>query len=161
MKRSRAAILAMACVSTTLVGCVKPPPPQPPVNPVTAALIANMQAHANGQPLLQTAFKTAIAGTTTRIVFAENLNPDCSVRDVPTLRILTPPTYGVTTIKEIEDFGSYAAFTPLAVCNKNKARGASLDYIANAGYAGPDTLVYEALFSNGADVTVTVKLTVK
>jgi hypothetical protein len=46
-------------------------------------------------------------------------------------------------------------------CNKNKARGASLDYIADGDYTGPDTLTYEMIYSNGTDQTNTVKLTVK
>jgi hypothetical protein len=162
MKMSGAAILTMACVSAALGGCAKPPPPQPPVNPFTAALIANLQAHANGQPFtIPPMMKTALAGATTRIIFAQDLNPDCSVRDIPTIRVLTPPAHGTDTIKMIEDFGAFAGFPTNVGCNKSKARGASLDYIANADYTGPDTLTYEVIYSNGTDQTTTVKLTVK
>jgi hypothetical protein len=159
MKLSGAAVVAMACVSTALVGCVKPEPP--PINPY-AAILANLQARANGKPFVPPPLiKTALAGATTRILFVQNLNPDCSVRDIPTIRILTPPSHGTEAIKTVEDFGTYIGIPVTLGCNKSKARGASLDYIASADYTGPDTLVYEVIYSNGTDQTTTVNLTVK
>jgi len=163
MKLLWGAVLAMACVSTALTGCVKPPPqPQTPVNPFAAALLASLAAHANGQPFVPPPVtKTALAGATTRIAFVQNLNPDCSVRDVPTVRVLTQPTHGKTVNKQIDDFGIFPGLMVNVACNKNKARGASLDYIADGDYTGPDTLTYEVIYSNGTDQTNTVKLTVK
>jgi hypothetical protein len=162
MKLSAAIVLGMACSATALVGCMKPPPPQPPVNPFTAAFLAAMQARANGQPFVPPPImKTALAGATTRILFVQNLNPDCSVRDIPTIRILTAPAHGVEAVKTVDDFGSYLGVPITIGCNKSKIRGAALDYVANADYTGPDTLTYEVIYSNGNDQTTTVKLTVK
>ena len=161
MKSSAVGVFAMACASVALVGCVKPQP-QPPVNPFVAALAASLQAHANGKPFVPPPIKkTALAGATTRLLFVQNLNPDCSVRDVPTIRILTQPSHGAQTVKTIDDFGTYVGYPTNPGCNKNKARGAALDYVPDAGYTGPDTLTYEVIYSNGTDQTTTVDLTVK
>jgi len=161
MKLSAVAALTMLSVPAVLAGCA--PQPQPPrmLNPL-ADLIANPHAAvANAQPYPPPVTKTALAGATTRILFVQNLNPDCSVRDIPTVRVLTPPAHGTEAVKTIEDFGTTVAFPMVFGCSKNKARGAALDYVANADYTGPDTMTYEVIYSNGVDQTTTVKLTVK
>lgn len=162
MKFFGAVFLATVVTGGTLTGCIKPPPPQPAINPFTAAFLANLQARANGQPFVPPPVsKTAIAGAPTRIAFLQNLNPDCSVRDIPTLRVLTQPAHGKAVNKQMEDFGSFGGPLSNFACNKTKARGVALDYSADAAYTGPDTLVYEVIYSNGTDQTTTVNLTVK
>jgi hypothetical protein len=152
-------VISTTCAVAVAAGCVNQA--QPPANPYVAEFIANARANANGQFPHRTQFKTAIAGTMTRIAFYQELNPDCSVRDIPTIRMPTQPAHGVVTIKETEDFGTYSAFEPLSVCNKNKARGVSVDYLTAPGYSGADSLTYEAILSTGLEQTTTVNLTVK
>lgn len=126
------------------------------------AVVASAPGHADAPPtVLSPIEKTVQAGTATRLAFARDLNPDCSFRAIPTIRVLTQPAHGTAVIKTVEDLGGFYAGVPVDLrCMQTKAIGASLEYVANAGYTGPDTLRYEVL-SNGMDAVTPVNLTVK
>jgi hypothetical protein len=129
-----------------LVGCApKPAPIVPSVSP--------------NAPI--TTPKTALSGVTTRVNFVSLLNPDCTVRAIATIRVVTQPQHGLVNISEIEDFSSYPPINPRSACNKNKSRGNKIEYTAAPGYVGPDYLSYEAISDDGQDKVFNVPLTIK
>jgi len=105
--------------------------------------------------------KTALAGQTIRIDFTTVLNPDCSVRSIPMIRIVDPPANGTTQIKDAEDFTSYTQANPRSGCNKAKSKGLELTYKPNPGYLGSDYLSYETINTDGYDQTFKIAITVK
>ncbi len=130
----------------TLGGCIPRPAP--------VVALPNL----NGP---MTIAKTVIAGDTIRLAFNVAMNPDCSVRSMPTLRVLTEPMHGTTAISQTEDFPSFPATNIRSACNKAKARGVKLEYTPAPGYLGPDYVSYEMIFEDGVDRTINIPLTVK
>ena len=139
----------VAAASLTLFGCVVPQraatPPIPTLSPSGPFTVP----------------RTALAGQTTRIDFATSINPDCTVRGIPTVRILTQPVHGTIATSEMDDFSSYPLANPRSACNKSKSRGIRVDYTPVPGYTGPDYLSYELISAEGADKTFNIPLTVK
>jgi hypothetical protein len=138
--------IATVFVGFALAGCM--PHPAPVVAPPNVS-----------GPL--TIARTVIAGSTIRLAFNVSMNPDCTVRSIPILRVLTEPMHGTTAISETEDFPSYPPANIRSVCNKAKARGVKLEYTPAPGYLGSDYLSYEMIFEDGVDRTVNIPLTVK
>src|ERR1700758_2423941 len=87
------AMLSFAVLSVT--GCVIQQQ-QPPV--------ASQIPASNAERLVE---KTAIAGQTIKIDFAYQLNPDCTVRGIPTVIINGQPAHGTARVTETDDFTSY------------------------------------------------------
>jgi len=112
--------------SMVLSGCVHPAAPPP----VVRIMPSNQFAYN----------RTALAGTTTTMDFAFDLNPDCSVRSTPTIRVLNPPTNGTVQVVEKEDFPSFQASNVRFACNKNRAKGMAVTYTPNPGFFGSDYL---------------------
>lgn len=139
------ALALLAVVAVTLSGCTRPTTPTPLPQPRPPAIVN----------------KTALAGQTIRIDFIASINPDCSVRAVPTVRIVDPPANGTTQIKEVEDFTTYPTANPRSACNKAKSPGVELTYTPNPGYLGSDYLTYETITADGYDRTLKIALTVK
>jgi len=105
--------------------------------------------------------RTALAGTTTTMDFAFDLNPDCTVRAMPTIRVLNPPANGTVQVFEKEDFPSFQANNIRFVCNKNRAKGMAVTYTPNPGFAGSDYLEFEIFGSDGADRVIKLTIAVK
>jgi hypothetical protein len=105
--------------------------------------------------------KTALSGQTTRIDFSSELNPDCSVRNIPTVRIIDAPVHGTTQVTQLDDFTAFLPQNVHFACNKKKSRGTALDYISNPGYVGGDYLSFESVNPDGVDRTYKVAITVK
>lgn len=105
--------------------------------------------------------RTALAGQTTTMDFVFNLNPDCSVKEIPTIRVTSPPVHGTIQVFEKEDFSSFPQSNIRFECNKKKSKGTAVSYTPNPGYAGGDYLEFEIFSSDGADRTMKVSITVK
>jgi len=131
----------------SLAGCVRPVPAQGPVRVVAPAQVIYN--------------KTALVGQTTAIDFAYDVNPDCSVKEIPTIRVINPPVHGTVQIFEKEDFTAFAQSNSRFDCNKKKSKGAAISYTPNPGYVGGDYLEFETFFSNGTDRTAKIAITVK
>jgi len=138
----KTALALAAGITVTLSGCVHPTPPRPVLQPIIYK-------------------KTALAGQTIRVDFAASINPDCTVREIPTVRIVDPPVNGTTQLKEMEDFTSFPAGNPRSVCNKARSRGLEITYTPNPGYLGNDFVSYETIGNDGYDRTIKVAITVK
>lgn len=133
-----------------LFGCVRQP--QPPAIPPIPILSPS-------GPFTVT--KTALAGQTLRIDFTASVNPDCTVRGIPTVRILAQPAHGTAVISETEDYTAYPPINPRYACNKTKSRGAKLEYTPAPGYAGADYLSFEVISAEGTDKTFNTQIAVK
>jgi hypothetical protein len=105
--------------------------------------------------------KTALAGQVTRIDFSSNLNPDCSVRNIPIVRIIDQPVHGTAQVTQTEDFTAFLPQNIHFACNQKKSRGTALDYIANPGYVGSDYLSFESINADGVDHIFKIALAVK
>jgi len=139
------AVLTLAAMP--LAGCIVQQPP-----------VAPQPIPANATRLVE---KTAIGGQTIRVDFAYQMNPDCTVRGIPSIVINQQPMHGTTKISDIDDFPSYPAQNSRSVCNKTRASGVALEYTPTNGYAGSDFLSYDAIFNDGVDRHVNVAMTVK
>jgi hypothetical protein len=142
----RGGVLAMTCVAISLTGCI-----QQRIQPIIQRPIVS------SGPM--TINKTAVAGATTRIIFASSTNPDCTLRDIPTVRVLAQPLHGSAISLQAQDFGNFTG--TMVACVKVKVSGIAVDYVPAPGYAGPDFMTVETIFSNGVDRTYNVNLTVK
>lgn len=140
----RTALALAAGITVTLSGCVQQPP-----RPVPQPM----------QPLVYK--KTALAGQSIRLDFAASINPDCTVREVPTVRIVDPPVNGTTQMKEMDDFTAFPAANPRSACNKARSRGLEITYTPNPGFLGTDSVSYETIGNDGYDRTIKVAITVK
>ncbi len=105
--------------------------------------------------------KTALSGQITRIDFSSNLNPDCSVRNIPTVRVIDQPVHGTAQVTQTDDFTAFPPQNIHSACNIKKSRGAALDYIASPGYVGGDYLSFESINADGVDHIFKIALTVK
>jgi hypothetical protein len=139
----------LAIAGLALFGCVvQPRPVTPPAPPVSLS-----------GPF--TAPKTAISGQTIKVDFSASINPDCTVRAVPVVRILVPPSHGTASSAEGEDFTSFPLANVRSACNKARSRGALTTYTPAPGYFGPDYMSMEVLTQDGGDRTYNMPITVK
>ena len=138
-------LLASACMSQQVAVVQPAPAPARVVVPAVPQII----------------HKTAIAGQATKLDFSNSLNPDCSVRSIPTIRIVEQPMHGTVQVLEREDYPLFAPNNIHFVCDKNKVKGAAADYIPAPGYLGPDQLTMEILNDEGSDHTYRIAITVK
>lgn len=140
-----AGLLLSGCVTQQQIAvapAANRPPPVAPSGPVTVK-------------------RTALAGQTTRIDFANSLNPDCSVRDIPTMRLTDRPLHGIAEIRETEDYPAFLPQNIHAVCNKQKVRGTAITYTPDKAYTGPDYFSFEIVYSDGTDRVIRIMATVK
>ena len=113
-------------------------PPPPPVHP-------------GGVP--QTLAKTVTTGVTATINFVISLKPDCSVNDIPVVRIDKQPEQGIVKLVRREDYARLSQNSFPAACANKKVPGIAVDYTSNKDYAGTDFIGFET-------VTKSVNLTV-
>ena len=105
--------------------------------------------------------KTVLANTKTTIGKMYALNPDCSPQETPTIHMIQPPAHGTFTTTAIEDYPNYAATSPRAVCNKQKAVGVALVYTPEKDFKGIDAFTYDEFGSAGKVATYTITVTVE
>ena len=116
-----------------------------------------------GTPTAPSVFnKTTFAGKTIEIIHVYSLNPDCSQRGVPNLKILQQPSHGQAVLVQREDFPTYPPNHPNFACNKTKVPVVAIDYTPSQGFTGSDLMSIEAVFPSGKDSNeVKVQINVK
>jgi hypothetical protein len=146
MKTGLASSAAAAFMALTLSACAHHPAPAvTPIGPNTPITVS----------------KTVIAGATVQVSFETSINPDCSVRTLPSVRVLTEPMHGTAVASPGEDFPNFPPTNVRWTCNKNKAQGMKLVYTPAPGYVGPDYISYEVIWADGQDRTFNIPVTVK
>lgn len=93
---------------------------------------------------------TLAAGTTARLGFVAETNPDCSQSGtIPTVRVLQQPAHGVLEVQEVRDYPSYTRNNARFACNKVRVAGVRLVYRPQRDFVGRDTFSYEIFVSTG------------
>lgn len=149
-------IIILSCFSLML-GCNAVPP-----SSTTAGGTGTPGKQTTQTTGTQTISRTALPGQKNQMTFAYSVNPDCSVRELPVIRVLKPPAGGSVTTETVLDFPSFSSDNVRYECNRRQVSGAAIIYTPNAGYLGPDTMAIEAFYPKSAFSRVTeINITVK
>ena len=105
--------------------------------------------------------RVVAAGGTLRVNFYLAINPDCSLVDYPTVRLVTAPANGTVSVKKGKAFPFFPAANPRSACNRTRVPAILLDYRPSRGFVGSDTFEVNAIFPVGAESTDTFNVTVK
>lgn len=89
-----------------------------------------------------------------------NVNPDCSLRELPRLVVEQRPTHGTVTMAVRDAHPSFPANSPFAGCNLVAVSGNALSYTPEAGYSGADSIVLEKTNGNGVHEAFRFDLTI-
>jgi len=116
------------------------------------------QQHTSGPQLLN---KTAASGETIAVLHSIIVNPDCTSREIATVRVTQPPAHGTTQVIQSEDYPTFAADNSRATCNKIKLPGMFVYYTPSPGFTGSDAMTVETITHSGVDVEYKVFITVK
>ena len=109
--------------------------------------------------IAQTAnYKSAetVAGAASQIDYFATGKKDCSSAPPPSVRVIKSPSHGLLTIRR----GTMTT-NKIPNCPNLQAPANVIFYTGNAGYSGPDEIVYEVADAKGQvaiyNITVTVK----
>jgi hypothetical protein len=105
--------------------------------------------------------KSAISGVSLPLAFEYAINPDCSSRGLPTLRVLVPPNHGTVNLEAGSDFTSFSRENQRYDCNKNAVAGLHIVYTSSAGYVGDDRTEVEVISPDGFDRITSFQISVK
>ena len=133
-------------VNPTREAAVTPVDPGAP--PAVAAPAAPKTAPAAPAAIVEVS-RVAIADQTLRLAFLYDLNPDCSLIGILTVRIVEQPQSGKVTVEKGTGFPVYPANNTRSSCNSNRSDGAVVSYTANPGYTGADVLTMEIIYPDG------------
>jgi hypothetical protein len=84
-----------------------------------------------------------------RLDFLYSINPDCTSIGYATVRIVEQPKHGAITIENSTGFTNFPAANLRAECNKRRSDGVAIIYKPEAGYTGPDSADFDAIFATG------------
>jgi hypothetical protein len=84
-----------------------------------------------------------------RLDFLYSINPDCTSIGYATVRIVEQPKHGTITIENSTGFTNFPAANLRAECNKRRSDGVVIIYKPEAGYTGPDSTDFDAIFATG------------
>jgi hypothetical protein len=113
---------------------VEPTPPRP--------------ASPNPPPITEVT-RVAIADQTLQVVFLYDINPDCSVIGLPSVRIVEQPKSGKVAVEKGTGFPAFPANNSRFKCNSNRAEGMIISYTPNPGYTGADSIVTDIIYPDG------------
>lgn len=105
--------------------------------------------------------KTVLANTKTVLSHMFDLNPDCSVRETPTVHITQQPTHGTLVVVAVNDYPAFIATNVRAACNKQKVAGQQAEYTPEKDFKGTDLVAYEVFTSSGQVGSYKFTLTVE
>jgi hypothetical protein len=105
--------------------------------------------------------RIAVRDQKLRVATLYDLNPDCSVIGIPTVRILEPSKNGAVTFEKGTGFPTYPANNSRAKCNDNSVDSEIIFYMPQAGYMGADSVTVEILYPEGNSVTRRYAIEVK
>jgi hypothetical protein len=93
--------------------------------------------------------RVAVRDQKLRVATLFDINPDCSVVGIPTVRVLDPSKKGSVTFEKGTGFPSYPANNSRAKCNANSVDSELIFYMPEPGYVGPDSVTVEIIYSDG------------
>lgn len=105
--------------------------------------------------------KFAVSGQPQRLNFFTSLNPDCTLKGLATVRVLSAPNHGQLTVVQGSDYSSFPADSQQYVCNTKKTEGVVVTYVSAPGYFGADAATIEAIFPGGGHKTYEYAISVK
>jgi hypothetical protein len=105
--------------------------------------------------------RVAVRDQRLRVATLFDLNPDCSVIGMPTVRILEPSKNGSVTVEKGTGFPNYPASNSRSKCNSNTVDGEVIFYMPGSGYAGSDSVLVEIIYPDGVASTRRYAIEVK
>jgi len=93
--------------------------------------------------------RNAIPGKPLILYRTASANPDCTSAGEVVIRVTEAPRYGRVSISRSGVFLNFPASNPRSVCNHRRIPGTVATYVAQRGYAGPDSLSLEAIYPTG------------
>ena len=90
------------------------------------------------------------SGGTVRLTFFCNINPDCTSSGNSTIRITRPPEHGRVVQSRTRDFCYFPPSNPRSYCNNRRVPGVVVNYVAQRGYTGYDSVGVEVFYPGGA-----------
>jgi hypothetical protein len=122
---------------------------------VAAANAAGNQMPAGTKPPAQITevTRTAVQDQRLRMATLFDLNPDCSVIGIPTVRILEPPKSGTVSVEKGNGFPSFPENSSRAKCNAGSVDGEFVFYMPKPGYVGSDSVMVEVIYPDGTAAT--------
>jgi len=99
---------------------------------------------------------TAVSGERTRIGRDWSLNPDCSRRGDPSVRVLQAPQHGKLDIVREDVFPYWEG----GKCNSRKVLGSAQYYTSDRGFIGNDSVVMRHSHGNGSVLDSTTEIKV-
>jgi Domain of Unknown Function with PDB structure (DUF3857)/Transglutaminase-like superfamily len=131
-----------------LVKQVSAAAPSVPLAPAAAALAQPSSNPAAPAPILELS-RVAVAGQQLRVAFLYDLNPDCSLIGIPTVRIVEEPKSGLVKVDKDAGFPGFPANNPRFKCNSARTDGAVIYYTPNTGFTGADSITVDIIFPDG------------
>ncbi|MBN9562155.1 MAG: ATP-dependent Clp protease proteolytic subunit [Alphaproteobacteria bacterium] len=129
--------------------------------PAMAAPVGGIVGSVAARPVTRDFAKTVAAGTTLRLIFSYNVNPDCSSAGLSTVRVTEQPMHGTAHAEKVKDFPSFPPSNIRWDCNEARVPGVALLYTPAPGFSGSDYLTFETISVEGVDREFRVSLTVK
>jgi hypothetical protein len=97
-----------------------------------------------------------VAGVASQLDYFATGKKDCSPAAPPTVRVITPPKHGLLTIRR-----GTVTTNKIQNCPNLQTPVNVIFYTGNAGYAGPDEVVYEVTDSKGEVSVYNIAVNVK
>jgi hypothetical protein len=92
---------------------------------------------------------TVLSGRPLKLHFAYSVNPDCSLRGRPTIRITRAPEHGRVTVTQAMDFPNFPTSNIRSVCNTRRVGGTAIIYVSQRGFVGTDNVQDDTIFPDG------------
>ena len=105
--------------------------------------------------------RVAVRDQRLRVATLFDLNPDCSVIGIPTVRIVESSKNGNVTFEKGSGFPNYPADNLRSKCNGSAADGQVIFYMPEPGYVGSDSVTVEIIYPDGAARTRRYAIEVK
>jgi hypothetical protein len=93
--------------------------------------------------------RTAVPGKPLTLYRAYATNPDCTSSGDAVIRVTEASRYGRVLISRTGVFPRFSESNLRSVCNRRRVPGTVATYVAQRGYAGPNSVSLEAIFSPG------------
>ena len=97
-----------------------------------------------------------IAGAQTQLDYFATGKKDCSAAPPPSIRVISPPKHGLLTIRR----GTMTT-NKIPNCPSLQTPANVVFYTGNAGYKGPDAVIYEITDAKGEVAVYNITLTVE
>ena len=105
--------------------------------------------------------KTVVVDQETKTQWAYAHNPDCTVTNVPIIRLIEPRVHGTVRIVPSLEYSNYPSTNQRYPCNLKPSKANAVFYKPQQGFAGRDAYKVEIIWPWGATTIQTHNITVK